>query len=283
MEEQLQALGSAIEDLGSGSLAVITGAGISQASGIPTFRGTDPEAIWRQSDVSLATFDYFRRDPVGQWRWYLDRFEAVAAAKPNPAHSALVDLEAWHTHRGGSFCLVTQNIDTLHEAAGSSRLIKIHGTSDRVRCSKVGCRFGSPRGSLAATDVRFEDFVASPAKQNLPTCPECSSILRAHVLFFDEYYGDHQDYQFSEAEEVAQAAQLMLFVGTSFSVGITDIFLRAGILKRIPIFSIDPGGNRSYSWPDLTILPSPAEDLLPELCRRLHARRESTSMADPHP
>ncbi|MGB5162758.1 MAG: Sir2 family NAD-dependent protein deacetylase [Thermoanaerobaculia bacterium] len=281
MEEQLQALGAALEDLGSGSLAVITGAGISQASGIPTFRGTDPKAIWRQSDVSLATFEYFRRDPVGQWQWYLDRFEAVAAANPNPAHSALVDLETWHTRRSGSFCLVTQNIDTLHEAAGSSRMIKIHGTSDRVRCSKVGCRFGSPRGSLAATDVRFGDFVASPCKQNLPTCPECSSILRAHVLFFDEYYGEHQDYKFSEAEEVAQTADLMLFIGTSFSVGITDIFLRAGILKRIPIFSIDPGGNRSSPWPDLQILPSPAEELLPEVCRRLHAHSESTSTADP--
>jgi NAD-dependent deacetylase len=281
MEEQLQALGSAIDSLGSGSLAVITGAGISQASGIPTFRGTDPEAIWRQSDVSLATFDYFRRDPVGQWQWYLDRFEAVAAAKPNPAHLALVDLEIWHIQRGGSFCLVTQNIDTLHEEAGSSRMIKIHGTSDRVRCSKVGCRFGSPRGSLAATDVRFGDFVTAPSKQNLPTCPECSSILRAHVLFFDEYYGEHQDYKFSEAEEVAQAADLMLFIGTSFSVGITDIFLRSGILKRIPIFSIDPGGHRSSPWPDLKILPSPAEELLPEVCRRLLAHRERTPTTEP--
>jgi len=274
MEEQVQALGSALESLEAGSLAVVTGAGISQASGIPTYRGTDPEAVWRQSDVSLATFDYFRRDPVGQWQWYLKRFEAVAAAKPNAAHSSLVDLEAWHTQRGGSFCLVTQNIDTLHEAAGSSRMIKIHGTSDRVRCSKVGCRFGSPSGSLAADDVHFGDFVAAPSEQTLPTCPDCSSLLRAHVLFFDEYYGEHQDYKFSAAEAVAQRADLMLFVGTSFSVGITDIFLRAGILRRIPIFSIDPGGHGTSPWPDLRILPSPAEELLPEVCDRLHARRE---------
>lgn len=283
MEEQSQALVAALEGLGSGSLAVITGAGISQASGIPTFRGTDPEATWRQSDMSLATFDYFRRDPVGQWRWYLDRFEAVAAAKPNPAHTALVELEAWHTQRGGSFCLVTQNIDTLHEAAGSARIIKVHGTSDRVRCSKVGCRFGSPRGSLAATDVRFGKFVASPSKQNLPTCPECSSLLRAHVLFFDEYYGEHSDYKFSEAEEVAGSADLMIFIGTSFSVGITDIFLRAGILKRIPIFSIDPAGRRSSPWPDLKVLSSPAEELLPEVCRHLRTHRASTSTAARQP
>ena len=283
MQHQLHALGSALESLGSGSLAVVTGAGISQASGIPTFRGSDPEAVWRQSDVTLATVDYFRRDPVGQWQWYLKRFEAVARAKPNPAHSALVDLEDWHTGRGGSYCLVTQNIDTLHEEAGSSRMIKIHGTSDRVRCSKVGCPFGSPRGSLASTDVGFEDFVASPSKQTLPTCPECSSILRAHVLFFDEYYGEHQDYRFPEAEEVAQSADVMIFIGTSFSVGITDIFLRAGILKRIPIFSIDPGAHRSSPWPDLQILPSPAEELLPELCHRLRAQKQATPAADSHP
>ena len=280
MEEQLHTLASALEDLGLGSLAVVTGAGISQASGIPTFRGADPEAVWRQSDVSLATFDYFQRDPVGQWQWYLERFEAVAAASPNPAHSALVDLEAWHTRRGGSYCLVTQNIDTLHEEAGSSRMIKIHGTSDRVRCSKVGCRFGSPRGSLAAEEVRFENFLATPTKQNLPTCPECSSYLRAHVLFFDEYYGEHQDYRYSEAEEIAQNADLMLFIGTSFSVGITDIFLRAGILRRIPIFSIDPAGHRSSPGPDLQILPSPAEELLPKVCRRLQAQRDPATTED---
>ena len=140
MEEQTQVLQSAIADLETGLLAVVTGAGISQASGIPTFRGTDPEAVWRQSDMAMATFDYFLRDPVGQWQWYLKRFETVKEARPNPAHRALVDLERWHTGRGGSFALVTQNIDTLHEAAGSSRMIKIHGTSDRIRCSQVGCR-----------------------------------------------------------------------------------------------------------------------------------------------
>ncbi len=281
MEEQVQALQAALTDLGSGSLVVVTGAGISQASGIPTFRGSDPEAVWRQSDVTLATFDYFRRDPVGQWEWYLKRFEAVAAAQPNPAHLALVELERWHSERAGSFCLVTQNIDTLHEEAGSSKMIKIHGTSDRLRCSQVGCRYGSPAGSLASIDVSFEEFVASPSKQTLPLCPECSSILRAHVLFFDEYYGEHEDYRLSEAEEAADTADLMLFVGTSFSVGITDIFLRAGILKRIPMFSIDPGGHRSSPWPDLELLPSPAEELLPEVCHRLTAHREMTSAAEP--
>jgi NAD-dependent deacetylase len=280
MKEQIQILGSALEELGPGSLAVVTGAGISQASGIPTFRGTDPEAIWRQSDVALATFEYFRRDPVGQWQWYLQRFEAVAAAEPNPAHTALVELEAWHTLRGGSFNLVTQNIDTLHEAAGTRSMIKIHGTSDRVRCSQVGCSRGSPVGSLVATEVRFDDFIASPSKQNLPRCPECGSILRAHVLFFDEYYGEHQDYRFAEAEEIARTADLMIFIGTSFSVGITDIFLRAGILKRIPVFSIDPGGQRSSPWPDLTVLPSDAEELLPEICRHLETHPSPSPAAD---
>ena len=283
MQKQIQELGAALEDLGSGSLAVVTGAGISKASGIPTFRGPDPEAIWRQSDVTLATFEYFRRDPVGQWQWYLRRFESVAAARPNAAHRALVELEAWQQQRGGSFHLVTQNIDTLHEAAGSRSMIKIHGTSDRVRCSKVGCSNGAPRGSLAAEGVSFEEFVARPCKQNLPTCSECGSILRAHVLFFDEYYGEHRDYRFAEAEAIANNADLMIFIGTSFSVGITDIFLRAGILKRIPVFSIDPGGKPSSPWPDLTVLPSAAEEFLPELCRRLERAPSPIPAADPKP
>jgi NAD-dependent deacetylase len=275
MEEQLQTLQTALVQLGSGSLAIVTGAGISRASGIPTFRGTDPQAIWRKSDVTLATLDYFRRDPVGQWQWYLKRFEAVAVARPNPAHMALVALENWHAERGGSFTLVTQNIDTLHEQAGTSHLIKIHGTSDRVRCSRVGCRYGSPSGSLAASEVSFEDFLASPSEQTLPSCPVCGSLVRPHVLFFDEFYGDHRDYRYPEAEAVAQSADLMLFVGTSFSVGITDLFLRAGILKRISLFSIDPGASSSSPWPDLRLLPSPAEELLPRVCQRLFSPPDS--------
>src|SRR5512142_2502781 len=76
-----------------GRVVVVTGAGISLASGIPTFRGTDPGAIWKRDVTELGTFQYFSEDPLGSWRWYLSRFEKTVGARPNPAHTALVALE----------------------------------------------------------------------------------------------------------------------------------------------------------------------------------------------
>jgi len=268
MNRHAETLAEALRTVEDGSLLVVTGAGISSASGISTFRGTEPGAIWKTSDMALATFDYFLRDPAGQWQWYLKRFESVHRARPNPAHHALVEIESWLTRKGGEFHLVTQNIDTLHEQAGTRNLIKIHGSSDRVRCSRVGCLNGAPRGSLEIAEIDFATFASRPERSNLPCCPECDSLLRAHVLFFDEYYLEHSDYRFADAEALAEQMQIVLFVGTSFSVGITDLYLRAGRRRGIPMFTIDPAATESEAGP-LRSLAAPAEDLLPAVVNLL--------------
>lgn len=273
MEEAERALAEAIEGVGERLLLVVTGAGVSRASGIATFRGSDPGAVWKSDDIELATFACFQRDPVAQWSWYLRRFEAVAGAAPNPAHQALAGLERQRAERGGGFLLVTQNIDTLHEQAGSRRLIKVHGSSDRVRCSRFGCPNAAPQGSLPVPRAELERFRQRPHRERLPACPRCGALLRTHVLFFDEAYQDHRDYRFEEVLAATEQAALTLFVGTSFSVGITDIAVRAAARQPYPAYSIDPSAPPAPA-PWVEVLPYPAEELLPKVLGRLDAARQ---------
>ncbi|MEM7480123.1 MAG: Sir2 family NAD-dependent protein deacetylase [Acidobacteriota bacterium] len=261
--------------MASERIAVVTGAGISAASGISTFRGSDPEAVWNQNDIEMATFGFFQRDPVTQWQWYLERFRKATAAQPNDAHRALVDLAGWMSESGGRLALVTQNIDTLHEQAiaerrggGALDLIKVHGSADRVRCARDGCRLGSPAGSILRTEVDFSGFQESPDRANLPTCPDCGSWLRAHVLFFDEYYTEHRDYRYRDVVEVADSAKFLLFIGTSLSVGVTEMFQQQAALRGIPVYSIDPAAAPS-PYRHIQILPAPAEELLPKVVKAL--------------
>ena len=137
----------------AGLLLVVTGAGVSLASGIPTFRGSDPDAVWATDVTELGTNRYFQDDPAGSWAWYLARFGRLADVAPNAAHHALAALERWQRGRGGEFLLVTQNVDRLHAAAGSEALVEVHGRVDRVRCSRQTCALGAPRGSIARADV----------------------------------------------------------------------------------------------------------------------------------
>lgn len=260
-----------LRQLDRGLLLVVTGAGISLASGIPTFRGQDPGAIWKHDVTTLGTLDYFRRDPVGSWRWYLERFERVLTARPNPAHDALAALEDWHCGRGGEFLLVTQNIDTLHEQAGSQRLVKVHGSADRVRCSREGCHLGAPRGSLPRSAVDLTAFQREPCAANLPRCPACGSLLRQHVLWFDEYYSDHEDYQWRRVEDAVERMHAVLFVGTSFAVGATELVIRAAVWNGAPVFAVDPGELTIAAQPGLHHLQAPAEELLPNLVATLRA------------
>ena len=252
-----------------GLILVVTGAGVSLASGIPTFRGNDPDAVWHNDVFKLGTIEYFRRHPAASWQWYLSRFEAALAARPNPAHFALAALERWQKERGGRFLLVTQNVDVLHEHAGSRELVKVHGSLDRVRCSRVGCDLGAPSGTLARSAVDLETFQANPVPHLLPHCPACGALVRQHVLWFDEYYEDHRDYQYPRVLQSSYDASMVVFVGTSFAVGVTDMVMEAALERDVPVFSVDPAGLRPH--PRVHVVAAPAEEALVEVCHQLGA------------
>src|SRR6185503_18066071 len=245
--EAAEPLAAALRGLGKGGLLVVTGAGVSVASGIPTFRGNDPGAIWKRDVTELGTRRYFEEDPVGSWRWYLQRFDRIADARPNAAHCAIVDLERWQTARGAPFLLVTQNVDTLHEQAGSTAMVKVHGSSDRVRCSRDGCAMGAPRGSLPRASVDLTAFRREPAPAHLPRCPTCGALLRQHVLWFDETYDEHADYQIERVIAAAEQAEVVLFAGTSFSVGNTGLLRSTPGRNGAEASDIDPAPPRGLT------------------------------------
>lgn len=268
MAREAEILAAALERLDRGLLLVVTGAGVSAPSGLATFRGSDPGAVWNRDVTEIGTLRAFRRDPVAWWRWFLATFADLLDAAPNPAHRALADLEGWRIGRG-EFLLVTQNIDTLHEQAGSKHLVKVHGSGDRLRCTAAGCTHAAPYGSLPADLAALAAFRADPSPAALPRCPACGALLRPHALLFDELYEDHADYGWSEVRRAAERMGLVLFAGTSFSVGVTDYLLREATGWGIPAYSIDP--EPFAPVPGVEGLRARAEELLPEVCRRIGA------------
>ncbi|MBI5548522.1 MAG: RNA polymerase subunit sigma [Deltaproteobacteria bacterium] len=272
MTDHARELARAIRDC-EGLFLVVTGAGISLASGIPTFRGSDLGAVWKRDVTELGTVRYFDQEPEGSWRWYLERFEKVLGARPNPAHSALVDIERWRVARQAPFLVITQNIDGLHRAAGSTALVEVHGAADRVRCSAYGCRNGAPDGSLPRSQVDLSSFLAHPTRQNVPRCPECGELLRQHVLWFDELYSGHRDYQWPRVLDASDTAELVLFVGTSFSVGVTEQVLSQARERGTPVYNVDPAGRPMRG---VALVKEPSEVLLPRTAAVLDADAHPT-------
>lgn len=171
-----------------------TGAGVSAESGIPTFRG-GKGAIWRKYRIEdLATPEAFISDPARVWRWYVWRMKLVMNAKPNPAHETLALLEK----EGMIEAIITQNVDGLHQRAGSKRVIELHGSIWRVRCVNIGC------------GNRFR--ISGPPKEIPPKCPKCGSFLRPDVVWFGEPLP--QD-AWSEAVDLANKSDLAIVIGTS--------------------------------------------------------------------
>src|SRR5512138_538410 len=195
-----------------GSVVVLTGAGISAESGIPTFRGA--EGYWvvgsrNYMPQEMATYEMFCRAPDEVWRWYLYRFGVCKHAQPNDGHRALVALD--HA-LGDRFHLVTQNIDGLHLRAGATpeRTSCIHGDAAFVRCA------GTCAGKLPLPDMGVRDAATpfTPADRDKLSCPRCRGWLRPHVLWFDEYY-DEENYRMQTALRAVAGAELLLVVGTS--------------------------------------------------------------------
>lgn len=265
--EPIDPLVHTLEGLREASLVVVTGAGVSLASGVATYRGTDPNATWTVSSIKYAQRIFFERRPGRAWAWHIARRDAMRDARPNAAHRALVALERWQIARGGDFLLVTQNIDGLHAAAGSSRLVEVHGNGRRARCTREGCRHAAPTGSLAFGEEEVVRFLRRPVDDNAPRCPACRGLLRPHVLFFDEYYAGHDDYQITRVREALDRAAAIVCVGTSFSVGVTALVVERARTRGVPLFDVDPGARDDA--PGSVRVREAAEVALPALCARL--------------
>ncbi len=253
----------------AGPLLVVTGAGVSIASGLPVFRGTAPGAVWNRRVITRGTLRYFWQETTESWQWYLSRFDAIDAVSPTPAHHALAALERWQRARHGDYLLVTQNIDGLHQAAGSTAIIRVHGTAKRLRCASARCENAAPRGSVKRTEEQFARFRKSPTLEHVPRCPECGELLRPHILWFDERYDGHADYRIDEVLRMAKRARTILFAGTSFSVGMTASVLRTGLQRGAALYTIDPSGRSPH--PNVQIIQQGAEMALPALVEALRS------------
>jgi NAD-dependent deacetylase len=176
-------------------VTVLTGAGISADSGIPTFRG--PDGLWKNFRAEdLATPEAFMRDPALVWEWYNWRRELLATKEPNQAHRALVDIEDKMESRHAQFCLLTQNVDGLHGFAGSRSLIELHGNIWKVRCTGCGA-------------VMEDRRVPIPI---LPHCSSCGKMLRPHIVWFGESLNSND---VDLAIVALENCEVMLVIGTS--------------------------------------------------------------------
>jgi NAD-dependent deacetylase len=188
---------------GAQRVAVLTGAGISKQSGIPTFREAQTGLWARFSPEELASPTAFRRDPKLVWEWYAWRYRLCAETTPNPAHTALAQLEAQraqHQPEQGlvdGFVLVTQNVDGLHARAGSRRVIELHGNLARARCESCGLRMDLP----APDDLKLP-----------PVCPRCVAPMRPDVVWFGELLPEAA---LQVAWDAFQGCQVALVIGTS--------------------------------------------------------------------
>jgi NAD-dependent deacetylase len=218
-----------------------TGAGISAESGVPTFRG--PQGLWRSfSPEKLATPEAFAEDPRLVWEWYDWRRQIISQVKPNPGHRALAEIER---RAPGRFTLVTQNVDGLHDRAGSRYPVKLHGDIWQLRCT--GC----------AAEIRNEQAPLEPLP---PRCP-CGALLRPAVVWFGEAIPEDA---WEQAFEAATQAQVFLVIGTSVTVypaaGLVAVARKSG--ARVAVLNPDPTpADELAEW----VLRGPAGQILPRL------------------
>ncbi len=250
-----------------GKIVVLTGAGISAESGIPTFRG--PEGFWTVGSRNyrpeeMATFAMFSRNPEIVWQWYLYRIGICRNAKPNAGHAAVVTMEK---KLGDRFLLITQNVDGLHLRAGNSleRTFQIHGNIETLRCSK-NC---SEETCSIPESVRVKERNEAIESEEIESlkCPKCQSWLRPHVLWFDECY-DEEHYRFNSSIEAAAGADMLLVVGTS---GATNLPMQVGTIaaqKGAVIIDVNPDFNPFSAIATKnggSFLQGPAGQILPDL------------------
>lgn len=207
MDEQAEKIAEARDVLSkAANIVVLTGAGISAESGIPTFRGE--EGLWQNyRPEELATPDAFWKDPKLVWEWYEWRRNIIKQAKPNPGHYALAELEA----ETMNFLLITQNVDGLHQMSGSRNILEMHGNLWQVRCTKCG---------------HIEENHDVPMAELPPRCVKCGDIGRPNVVWFNEIIPMEV---IDKSLKAIEHCDVMLIVGTS---GVVEPAASMGLVAK---------------------------------------------------
>jgi NAD-dependent deacetylase len=229
-------------------VCVLTGAGVSAESGVPTFRASD--GLWEGHRVEdVASPDGWERDPTLVWQFYNARRANVAKVKPNPGHFALVELEKrW----GNRFTLVTQNVDGLHLEAGSLNVLEIHGSLRHTRC--LGCGVVTNRALEPLSDA--------------PECPQCGGRLRTHIVWFGEGLPEEV---WDAALLAAHECDVLLVVGTSAVVhpaaSLIPISKRH---KAVPakVIEVNLARTEASAYADIGLY-GPSGEVLPKLLAKL--------------
>lgn len=228
-------------------IVVLTGAGISVASGLGTYRG--PGGLWTNDGaLSNATAEAMQANPEGVWRFFSELREAIGRARPNAAHLAIVDAER-RLRPGASLTVITQNVDGLHRAAGSSNVVELHGSLWRTRCTGPSCEYRH--------DEDLQHVVAE-----CPRCPQCSSWLRPDIVLFQEALSGENEYL---AKRSLRECDLFIAIGTSGTVSPASRFVRSAayVGARTVYVNVERLPEDDRSFQDQVI--GPAEELLPVL------------------
>jgi NAD-dependent deacetylase len=249
-------------------MVVLTGAGVSAESGIPTFRGSD--GFWRigsrvYQPQEIATMETFREYPEKVWQWYLYRLGLCRDAAPNAGHRAIAAMENTLIDR---FTLITQNVDGLHLLAGNTqaRTLQIHGNLSFMRCARE-CT-PSVRPLPLDGGPRDRDTPLSESEAEQLHCPSCGGWARPHVLWFDEIYNEHY-YRAESALGAADRASLLLVVGTSGATNLPNrivyqVARRGGTIVEV---NIDPSpfSRLVTNSPGGAFIQAPSGEVLPEM------------------
>jgi NAD-dependent deacetylase len=228
-------------------VVVLTGAGVSAESGVPTFRDAQTGLWAKYSPEELATPEAFRRNPKLVWEWYAWRRGLVAQAQPNPGHLALAELEGL----APQFTLITQNVDSLHQRAGSRSMVELHGNLSRVICSR---------------ERRVVETWAETGELP-PRCPECASYLRPDVVWFGETLPQRA---LEAALEAAALADVFISIGTSALVQPAASLPAIALEHSAAVVEINP--DRTPLTARVTYaLQGPAGQILPALVKALRA------------
>ena len=253
---------------GLGRITILTGAGISAESGIPTFRG--PEGYWtigskEYHPQEMATHSMFVKKPDEVWKWYLYRIGVCGNALPNPGHLALVEMETLFKDR---FTLITQNVDNLHLRAGNrlEKMFQIHGNVFFMRCAGECALKVYPNPEDLSRREKNKNLTEKD--RNLLMCPDCGSRTRPHVLWFDEMYNEHF-YRYHSALNVAGETELLIVVGTSGATNLPnqvvwEVKNRDGIIIDINIEE-NPFSNLALKSRRGFFIKQPSSKALPNI------------------